>query len=161
MIFFEAGFRGYFYDNQINTMVTNAKNLSQNFSVNFRRNHRRYPFNLKYRHSFNQFYQTKITTFQTHQLTFNSTIEMLKNLSLTSHFSWYNLYQNKKYENYNRVNINLLYKKKESHWSFEFKIHNLLNSNNNYKNYSTEYFQSHTQKEILPQMFLFNVGYKL
>ncbi len=152
------------YSQTVNEVLANNRRVSQQYSVNVRTAPRDWPqVELAYTKGFNRFRGNNTSAFETDQLTLRVDFRFLRDWSFIGDFDAFrNLNTDtRRSDTYQIANAALDYQRDKSPWGFRLTTNNLLNNRTKVSNTISDFLASEQVTNVLPQVWLLSVRYKL
>jgi hypothetical protein len=153
---------GFEYIQTLNNNTATYLRNAQTVGVNVRTSYKKWPFlELNYRKTFNQLKGTTNSSFDTENFDAKLDFEITTSWNLKTDYEYFANHNQSSKTSYQLANAALVYQKKESAFTFEFRVNNISNNNSLINNSFSDFIISSEQTFILPRVMMFMVNYKL
>ncbi|SDX37184.1 CarboxypepD_reg-like domain-containing protein [Lutibacter oricola] len=153
------------YLQQINNSFVTNKSNSVGYTISAKTLFDKFPIvEFGFEQRLGNYTSSNITSkFITNQPYLTIDYDFLKGVGLSFDYKRYS-YENKNFgqkNTYQLANLDLLYKKEDSAWSFKINAQNLFNEKFKQQNSFSSYIISDSKTYILPRIVMFSIGYNL
>ena len=153
---------GFEYIQTLNNNTATYLRNAQTVGANVKTSYKKWPFlELNYRKTFNQLKGATNSSFDTENFDTKLEIEITPSWNFKTDYEYFANHNQNSKTSYQLANAALVYQKKESAFTFEFRVNNLSNNKSLINNSFSDFIISSEQTFILPRVFMVMVSYKL